>query len=119
METVAAVQDEERFDRVLADVPCSNTGVLRRRPDARWRWTPEHVSELVKLQAEILARAAAFVAPGGLLVYSTCSNEPEENEEQIAAFLAAHPEFKEVGRKESVPFASGHDGAFACALKKG
>ncbi len=119
VETVAAAQDEERFNRVLADVPCSNTGVLRRRPDARWRWTPEHVAELVKLQAEILARAAAAVAPGGLLVYSTCSNEPEENEEQIAAFLAAHPEFKEVGRKESVPFASGHDGAFACALKKG
>ena len=119
VETVAAIKSEDQFDRVLADVPCSNTGVLRRRPDARWRWTPEHVAELVKLQAEILARAAAFVAPGGLLVYSTCSNEPEENEEQIAAFLATHPEFEEVGRKESVPFASGHDGAFACALKKG
>ena len=118
VETVAAVKDEDRFDRVLADVPCSNTGVLRRRPDARWRWTPEHVAELVKLQAEILAHAAAAVAPGGLLVYSTCSNEPEENEEQIAAFLAAHPEFKEIERKESVPFVSGHDGAFACALRR-
>ena len=106
------------FDRVLADVPCSNTGVLRRRPDARWRWTQEHLDELVKLQAEIFARAAAHVAPGGLIVYSTCSNEPEENEGQIAAFLAAHPDFEEVGRKESVPFVSGHDGAFACALKR-
>ena len=106
------------FDRVLADVPCSNTGVLRRRPDARWRWTPDHLDELVKLQAEIFARAAEHVAPGGILVYSTCSNEPEENEEQIAAFLAAHPGFEEIGRKESVPFASGHDGAFACAMRR-
>ena len=118
VETVAAVKDDDWFDRVLADVPCSNTGVLRRRPDARWRWSPEHVAELVKLQAEILARAAASVRPEGLLVYSTCSNEPEENGEQITAFLKEHPEFREIGRKESVPFVSGHDGAFACALKR-
>ena len=109
---------EGRFDRVLADVPCSNTGVLRRRPDARWRWTPEHLDELVKLQAEVLAQAAEHVAPGGLLVYSTCSNEPEENDGQVAAFLANHPDFREIGRKESVPFMSGHDGAFACALRR-
>ena len=118
VETVSTVEGGERFDRVLADVPCSNTGVLRRRPDARWRWTREHLEELTKLQAEIAAKAAEHVAPGGFLVYSTCSNEPEENDGQIAAFLAAHPAFEEVGRKESLPFASGHDGAFACALKR-
>ncbi len=106
------------FDRVLADVPCSNTGVLRRRPDARWRWEGEHLKQLAALQAEILAAAAAYVAPGGRLVYSTCSNEPEENEDQIAAFLAAHSEFKEVGRFSSLPCDSGHDGAFACALER-
>ena len=119
VETVSIVEGGEPFDRVLADVPCSNTGVLRRRPDARWRWTREHLGELTKLQAEIVAQAAAHVAPGGLLVYSTCSNEPEENGEQLAAFLSAHPGFEEVGRKESIPFVSGHDGAFACALKRG
>ena len=118
VETVSTVDDGERFDRVLADVPCSNTGVLRRRPDARWRWTREHLEELTKLQAEIAAKASEHVAPGGLLVYSTCSNEPEENDGQIAAFLASHPAFEEVGRKESFPIASGHDGAFACALKR-
>lgn len=107
-----------QFDRVLADVPCSNTGVLRRRPDARWRWEPSHLKQLAGLQAEILSRAAAHVAPGGLLVYSTCSNEPEENGEQVAAFLAAHPEFSEVARRESLPFETGHDGAFACAMQR-
>ena len=118
VESVAKVEDGMLFDRVLADVPCSNTGVLRRRPDARWNWTKEHLAELVKLQAEIFAKASTHVAPGGLIVYSTCSNEPEENEGQIAAFLASHPDFEEIGRKESEPFLSGHDGAFACALRR-
>ena len=117
VKVVADVQPEP-FDRVLADVPCSNTGVLRRRPDARWRWTREHLEELVRMQAEIFGKAADCVAPGGILVYSTCSNEPEENAEQIAAFLAGHPDFEEIGRRESLPFASGHDGAFACALRR-
>ena len=117
-EIVAEVDAGAMFDRVRADVPCSNTGVLRRRPDARWNWTKEHLAELVKLQSEIFARAAGHVVSGGLIVYSTCSNEPEENEGQIAAFLAAHPDFEEVDRKESLPFASERDGAFACALRK-
>ena len=119
VETTQAVGEaKELFDRVLVDAPCSNTGVLRRRPDARWRWDAEHLKQLTGLQAEILADAAARVAPGGLLVYSTCSNEPEENGDQIAAFLASHPEFSEVARRESVPFESGHDGAFACAMER-
>ena len=117
---VEAVQalpaDAGLFDRVLVDAPCSNTGVLRRRPDARWRWDAEHLAQLTGLQAQILEAAAAHVAPGGLLVYSTCSNEPEENADQVTAFLAAHPEFAEVARRESIPFETGHDGAFACAL---
>ena len=118
VEAVSAVADGELFDRVLVDAPCSNTGVLRRRPDARWRWSAERIKELTSLQAEILARAAAHVAPGGILVYSTCSNEPEENSGQVAAFCAAHPEFTAGRTFESVPFASGHDGAFACALHR-
>lgn len=118
VEIVAKAGEGDLFDRVLADVPCSNTGVLRRRPDARWNWTKEHLAELVKLQAEIFAAAAGHVAPGGVIVYSTCSNEPEENEGQIESFLASNPDFEEIGRKESVPFVTGRDGAFACALRR-
>ena len=104
------------FAKVLVDAPCSNTGVLRRRPDARWNWSEEKLAALVRLQAEILARAAALVAPGGTLVYSTCSNEPAENQDQVAAFLAAHPEFTMGECRESLPFESGMDGAFAAVL---
>ena len=104
------------FDKVLVDAPCSNTGVLRRRPDARWNWSEEKTAALVKLQAEILDCCAARVAPGGSLVYSTCSNEPEENEKQVAAFLARHGDFTLAKSLESVPFDSGTDGAFAARL---
>ena len=106
------------FDRVLVDAPCSNTGVLRRRPDARWNWTAEHSAELATLQLEILSAAAAHVAPGGILVYSTCSNEPEENGAVVDKFLASNGEFAETARRESLPFETGHDGAFACAMRR-
>lgn len=109
----------DSFPKVLVDAPCSNTGVFRRRPDARWNWSAAKLSELVKLQAEILDAAAGQVAPGGLLVYSTCSNEPEENADQVEAFLARHPDFTLRESKESVPFETGHDGAFAAALVRG
>ena len=106
------------FHKVLVDAPCSNTGVLRRRPDARWNWNEEKLAALVKLQAEILDACAPRVAPGGLLVYSTCSNEPEENEAQVTAFLERHPEFSLEESRESIPFESGTDGAFAARLKR-
>ena len=106
------------FHKVLVDAPCSNTGVLRRRPDARWNWSEEKLAALVKLQAEILDACAPRVAPGGLLVYSTCSNEPEENEAQVTAFLARHPDFSLEESRESIPFESGTDGAFAARLKR-
>ena len=117
-QSVSSIAERTAFDRVLVDAPCSNTGVLRRRPDARWRWNEAHLKQLVGLQAQILDAAAPFVAPGGRLVYSTCSNEPEENGGQVAAFLARHPDFTEVARRESVPFETDHDGAFACALER-
>ena len=106
------------FHKVLVDAPCSNTGVLRRRPDARWNWNEEKLAALVKLQAEILDACAPRVAPGGLLVYSTCSNEPEENEAQVTAFLARHPDFSLEESRESLPFESGTDGAFAARLRR-
>lgn len=80
-------------DAVLLDAPCSGLGVLRRRPDARWRRGPEQFAELTELQSELLLACAAAVKPGGVLVYSTCTIEPEENEEQIEQFLARRPDF--------------------------
>ena len=80
-------------DRVLVDAPCSGSGTWRRNPDARWRTTPEDIAELVEKQARILASASRLVRPGGRLIYATCSMFEEENGAQIAAFLAAKPEF--------------------------
>jgi len=105
------------FSKVLVDAPCSNTGVLRRRPDARWNWNAEKLAALVKLQAEILDRSAALVAEGGTLVYATCSIESEENERQVEAFLGRKPVFSLVGADVSHPFETGCDGAYAAALR--
>lgn len=104
--------------KVLVDAPCSNTGVLRRRPDARWNWSEEKLAKLVALQAEILDTAAAATPAGGVLVYSTCSNEPEENEAQAAAFTRRHHDFEMTASAESVPFVTGHDGAFAARFTR-
>lgn len=83
-----------RADRVLVDAPCTGIGAWRRVPDARWRLKPEDVTELVAKQAKILDEAAPLVRDGGRLVYVTCSLLREENEEQVAAFLARHPDFR-------------------------
>ncbi|RWM18906.1 MAG: RsmB/NOP family class I SAM-dependent RNA methyltransferase [Mesorhizobium sp.] len=92
------------FDRVLVDAPCSGTGTWRRNPDARWRSPEEQgLDKLVSLQARILASAARLVKPGGRLVYATCSMLPEENEDQVAAFLAAYPAFRAVPLSEAAP----------------
>jgi 16S rRNA (cytosine967-C5)-methyltransferase len=119
------VQDNARilaehglFDRILLDVPCSNTGVLRRRPDARWRWTTKRMKKLCETQAKLLEAALALLAPGGRIVYSTCSLEPEENRKQIALLRKAHPEVECVGVEERIPTRSQTDGAFACALER-
>ena len=103
------------FDRILIDVPCSNTGVFGRRPDARWTWTPQKLAQLLQTQRALLDNLANQVVPGGRIVYSTCSIEPEENEAQIAAFLATHPNFTQGEMRREFP-TSTHDGAFACAL---
>ncbi len=81
------------FDRVLVDAPCSGSGTWRRNPDAKWRLSEQGLLELVALQGKILEQASELVKPGGRLVYATCSLLPEENERQVAAFLAAHPDF--------------------------
>src|SRR5690606_7285287 len=81
-------------DRVLIDAPCSGTGAWRRNPDARWRDTD--LAALTALQARILESASRLARPGGRVVYATCSLLPDENEDRVAAFLEAHPEFRVV-----------------------
>jgi 16S rRNA (cytosine967-C5)-methyltransferase len=119
------------LDVVLLDAPCSGTGTFARRPDARWKLRPASIGELTEVQRTMLDAAAEVVRPGGLLVYSTCSLESEENESQVDAFLARHAEFR-VDATDAVPSkyvdasgmlvvtpqASGFDGAFAARLRK-
>jgi 16S rRNA (cytosine967-C5)-methyltransferase len=90
--------------KVLVDAPCSGLGVIRRRADMRWHKKEEEINELPQLQLAILERAAQAVAPGGSLVYSTCTIEPEENFEVVKAFRAKHPEFISVSLTEELPF---------------
>jgi len=91
------------YDRVLIDAPCSGTGTWRRNPDARWRAPELGLENLVALQSRILASAARLVKPGGRVVYATCSMLCEENEDQVAKFLSAHPAFRLVPLVEAAP----------------
>lgn len=103
-------------DRLLLDVPCSGTGVLKRNPEGKWRHQPEHLTELLQLQADILRRYSKMLKPGGQLVYATCSVLPCENEQQVAAFLAEHPEFSLVRDQLLDPAIHGWDGFYYAVL---
>jgi 16S rRNA (cytosine967-C5)-methyltransferase len=118
-------------DVVLLDAPCLGTGTFARHPDARWRATPAALSALAARQAELLDALASRVRAGGLLVYATCSLEPEENVEQVERFLRAHPEFEreppadfppplltEAGDLMTLPQRDSMDGAFAARLRR-
>jgi len=107
----------EKFDRILVDAPCSNTGVLRRRVDLRWRIQATEIDRLRATQLQLLAEAAIKLKPGGVLVYSTCSLEPEENAEVVKGFLATHTHFKLETERQLLPFADGVDGAYVAKLK--
>jgi 16S rRNA (cytosine967-C5)-methyltransferase len=107
-----------KFDRVLVDAPCSNTGVLRRRVDLRWRISADEIARLQKTQLELLEFAAQQLKPGGVLIYSTCSLEPEENAGVIQAFMAARQNFKLESTRQLSPFADQVDGAFVARLEK-
>lgn len=107
------------YDRILLDVPCSNTGVLRRRPDARWRFSDHRLQTLVHTQRVLLVHALELLAPGGTLVYSTCSLEPEENMAQIERVCTSDMSgIRLAGVRESHPVRDGTDGAFAAALQR-
>jgi len=104
------------FDKVLLDAPCSNTGVMRRRVDLRWRIRPEEIERLRTSQLELLNQAAKLLKPGGTLVYSTCSLEPEENLQIIDSFLASSPGFQLDRQQELTPFTNKVDGAYVARL---
>lgn len=120
----------EEADRVLVDAPCSGLGVLRRKPDSRWRRTPELLEELPGLQLEILQGAAGAVKPGGLLVYSTCTIAREENQDVVNSFLRGNDSFVlehagerlPVPRNEEMvqlyPQRDGTDGFFIACMKR-
>jgi 16S rRNA (cytosine967-C5)-methyltransferase len=106
------------FDRILVDAPCSNTGVMRRRVDLRWRLRPEEITRLAAVQLDLLHAAAPALKPGGTLVYSTCSLEPEENGEVVQRFLAAQEGFRLEHERTLLPFVEGVDGAYVARLAK-
>jgi 16S rRNA (cytosine967-C5)-methyltransferase len=118
------------FDRVLLDPPCSGLGTLQARPDLRWRATPESVAGLAVEQARLLSVAAGALAPGGTLVYSTCTISPAENERQIDAFLDDHADFAQVDLRPrfpawatgpavlALPHVQASDGFFIAALRR-
>jgi len=122
-----------KIDRVLVDAPCSGLGTLRRNPDLKWRQSPHSIEGLKRKQAAILSSAANLLKPGGRLVYATCSFLPEENQEIIEHFLAAHPRYTLLNCAELLaqqkilldtgkflqlsPSLHGTDGFFAAALE--
>ncbi len=125
-------EDLPLADRVLLDAPCSGLGVLAKRADLRWQRDESDMEALTQLQAELLDAAAPLVRPGGLLVYSTCTIEPEENAAQVETFLQSHPEFEREpvddvmsgdlvnndGDFASIPHRDAVDGAYAARLRR-
>jgi 16S rRNA (cytosine967-C5)-methyltransferase len=107
------------FDKILVDAPCTNTGVMRRRVDVRWRLRPEDFARMARRQLAILRGVVPLLRPGGLLVYSTCSLEPEENGTVVTNFLASGSHFHLTNQRESLPFRDHFDGARAAALAAG
>lgn len=114
----ASTDDLGLFDAVLLDAPCSNTGVIRRRPDVKWRLLKTDIATQAKMQLTLLEKAAEFVAPGGRLVYSTCSLEQEENRGVIDAFLQKHPDWELTEAVTVFPPDYDHDGAGAFRLER-
>ena len=105
------------FQRILLDAPCSGLGTLARHPDARWRVSPDSISTLVPLQARLLDAMVPLLAPGGTLVYATCTIHPAENGERIASFLGTHPAFVLRHEEQRWPDPEGGDGFYAAVIQ--
>ena len=105
-----------RFDRILVDAPCSGLGTLARHPDARWRVTEQLVAELLELQVSLLDGLQPLLAPGGRLVYATCTIHPSENTDQIRGWLQSNPALKLESEEQRWPDPSGGDGFYAAVI---
>jgi 16S rRNA (cytosine967-C5)-methyltransferase len=115
----SALKSARLFDRILVDAPCTNTGVMRRRIDVRWRLHPDEFRRMQEQQLVILSAVVPLLRPQGVLVYSTCSLEPEENEHVVEQLVANAPTaWRREGVKVSLPFRDGLDGAYAARLTK-
>ena len=114
------VQQHGLFDGVLLDVPCSNTGVMARRPEIRYRLHQGDIDKLTRTQAGLLDKAVAFIKPNGRLCYSTCSILEEENQDQVKAFLAKYPAFILAQERLTLPTVRGpdHDGGYVAVLER-
>ena len=122
---MSELPEEQRgaFDRILVDAPCSNSGVLARRPEARYHQTDEAMASIIRLQDRILDDTAAHLAAGGRLVYSTCSIWPEENQRRVAAFIGRHPKYTLLHEQAILPSFPGeprqyHDGGYVALLTR-
>lgn len=107
-----------RFDAALLDAPCSNSGVIQRRVDVRWRLKEDEIKRLSQLQLEMLHNVAAALKPGGRLVYSTCSIDADEDGLLVRQFLKQHPDFELIQEKLVLPFQEEADGAYCALLKQ-
>ena len=110
--------DRGLFDRVLVDAPCSNTGVMRRRIELRWRIRLTELRRLQTAQVKLLRRTIQRLKAGGILVYSTCSLEPEENSEAVKALLESAPEFELERERQLTPIQNGVDGAYVAVVRR-
>ncbi len=106
------------FDAVLIDAPCSGLGTIRRDPDIRWRRSEDDLPRFAAAQHALLGRAAGLVRPGGRIIYSTCSSEPEENEQVVAAFLAARADYAQERTHQTLPFRDGLEAFFGAVLRR-
>jgi 16S rRNA (cytosine967-C5)-methyltransferase len=109
---------QETFDRILLDAPCSNTGVIRRRVDVRWRLKPDDFLRMQEKQLQIFRRLVPLIKKGGVIVYSSCSLEPEENEGLAARALKEIPGLALLEKRQSTPFDNQIDGAFAAKFQR-
>lgn len=108
---------QKKADKLLLDVPCSGTGVIKRNPDSKWKLSPESITSTKAIQKDILKNYCEMVKPGGLMVYSTCSILPSENNLQTSAFLSDHPNYSLINEKTILPH-EGFDGFYMALLKR-
>ena len=103
---------------ILLDAPCSGLGTVRRDPDIKWRREPEDLARFASEQRRLLRQSADFVTRGGVLIYATCSSEPEENDDVIGGFLAARTDFTLEHRHQTLPFRDGLEAFFGAVLRR-